>query len=269
MTLLNLGPDSTVEHVGRLVPAGSDDNTVYLRSLRHGEEDTGEVAHIPAGKRIVIRAGDLSIHSEEIDAKSPKGRGGYAPIADTVWTWYRIAGAEDANLLMLLLAAARRLDASHVFWAATTAALEESRGLRGIERRAALFRSLAMAEVTVVSLSRAVALIHRLEKEFALGLRFPQNFDSNTEALRRMRNALEHIDDRAMDQARDGTADSAMSIFFQPLFVDQGILTYAGEGLSFATGAPGVLLACRDLLKSVIDIRPRCQATVTAPATTQ
>ena len=84
MTLLNLGPAGVIEHIGRVVPAGSDDDAVYMRSLRHGEEDTGEVVHVPAGKRMVIRAGDLSIDWEELDAKSPKGRGGYAPVADTI-----------------------------------------------------------------------------------------------------------------------------------------------------------------------------------------
>ena len=79
-----------------------------------------------------------------------------------------------------------------------------------------------------------------------------------------MRNALEHIDDRAMGQARDGTADSAMSIFFQPYFVHQGIPTYASDALSFAEGVPIVLGECREMIKSVIDLRPRCQATQSA-----
>ena len=231
---------------------------MYARSLRLGEEDSGEVVHVPAGKRLVIRAGDLSIDSEELDAKSPKGRGGYAPVADTIWTWYQIAGVEDTKLLMLVLAAARRLDATHVFWSETMGALEEAPTLAGNLRRSALFRALAMAEVTLISLSREMEMISRLEKEFSLGLQISEIFDSNMKALRRMRNALEHIDDRAMGQATDGTADSAMSIFFQPYFVDQGILTYAGDALSFAEGAPLVLRECRELIKSVIDLRPRC-----------
>ena len=258
MTLLNLGPADGTLHIGRMVPAGSDGNTVYMRSLRHGEEDTGEVVHVPAGKRMVIRAGDLSIDSEELDAKSPVGRGGYAPVADTIWTWYRIAGAEDSRLLMLLLATARRLDATHVFWAGTMDALDEAQSLENNERRSTLFRALAMAEVTLISLSRQMEMIYRLEQEFNLGLQFPENFDSNKLAWRRMRNALEHIDDRAMGQAKDGTADSAMSIFFQPYFVDQGVLTYADHALSFAEGVPLVLGECRELIKSVIDIRPQC-----------
>ena len=63
-----------------------------------------------------------------------------------------------------------------------------------------------------------------------------------------------------MGEARDGTSSSAMSIFFQPLFVDQGVLTYAGEGMLFTTGVPVALGHCRQVIMSVIDLRPRCEA---------
>ena len=257
MTLLNLGPDDELLLLGRLVPAGSDENTVFARSLRPGEEDTGEAVHVPAGKRLMIRAGDLSFNSDEIDARSPQGRGGYAPVADTLWTWYRLVGAKDQSFLMMVLAAARRLDATHAFWSATMAALDESASLAGIERRSTLFRALAMAEVTVISLSRSVQTLYRLEERLDLGLQIPEEIDSLRATLQRMRNALEHIDERAMGEARDGTAESAMSIFFQPHFVDQGVLTYAGEGMLFTEGVPVALGHCREVIMSVIDLRPR------------
>ena len=212
---------------------------------------------MPAGKRLVIRRGDLSLNSDEIDARSPKGRGGYAPVADTLWTWYRLVGAKDPSLLMMVLAAARRLDATHVFWSATTEALEESATLAGIERRSTLFRALAMAEVTVISLSRGVQMLYRFEETFDLGLQIPEEIDTLGATLRRMRNALEHIDERAMGEAKDGTADNAMSIFFQPHFVDQGVLTYAGDAVSFTEGVPVALGHCRTVIMSVIDLRPR------------
>ena len=257
MTLLNLGPDDELLLLGRLVPAGSDENRVFARSLRPGEEDTGEAVHVPAGQRLMIRAGDLSFNSDEIDARTPQGRGGYAPVADTLWTWYRLVGAKDQSLLMMVLAAARRLDATHAFWSATMAALDESASLAGIERRSTLFRALAMAEVTVISLSRSVQTLYRLEERFDLGLQIPEEIDSLRATLQRMRNALEHIDERAMGEARDGTAESAMSIFFQPHFVDHGVLTYAGEGMLFTEGVPVALGHCRGVIMSVIDLRPR------------
>ena len=257
MTLLNLGPDDELLLLGRLVPAGSDENTVFARLLRPGEEDTGEAVHVPAGKRLMIKAKDLSFSSDEIDARSPKGRGGYAPVADTLWTWYRLMGANDQSFLLMVLAAARRLDATHGFWSATMDALDESATLAGIERRSTLFRALSMAEVTVISLSRSVQMLYGLEERFDLGLRIPEEIDSLRATLRRMRNAFEHIDERAMGAARDGTAESAMSVFFQPHFVDQGVLTYAGEGMLFTEGMPLALGHCREVIMSVIDRRPR------------
>ena len=77
--------------------------------------------------------------------------------------------------------------------------------------------------------------------------------------LRRMRNAMEHIDDRALGEAKDGSADSALSIFVQPYFVDRGVLTYAGDNLLFTTGVSTALSQCREVLMSVIDLRPRCE----------
>ena len=118
-----------------------------------------------------------------------------------------------------------------------------------------------MAEVTVISLSRGVEMLYRLEEEFHLGFQIPEKINSFRKTLRRMRHAFEHIDDRAMGKARDGTADSAMSIFVQPHFVDNGVLTYAGESVLFTTGVPIALGECREVIMSVIDLRPRCEAT--------
>ena len=64
-----------------------------------------------------------------------------------------------------------------------------------------------------------------------------------------------------MGKAKDGTADSAMSIFVQPHFVDKGVLIYVGKGVLFTTGVPIALSECREVIMSVIDLRPRCVAT--------
>ena len=100
---------------GRLVPAGREGSKVFARSLRPGEEDTGEGVKVGPGEELIIRAGDLSISSSEIDAQSPAGLGGYAPVANTVWTWYRIVN-EQVGFFLYVFAMARRLDAAHAVW---------------------------------------------------------------------------------------------------------------------------------------------------------
>ena len=58
-------------------PFGRKGNIVYARSLRPGEEDTGEGVHVKAGERLVIPAGELIINSREVDAYyNPAGTGG-------------------------------------------------------------------------------------------------------------------------------------------------------------------------------------------------
>ncbi len=39
---------------GRIVPIKREGNVVYARTLRRGEEDTGEAVHLEPGDRIVM-----------------------------------------------------------------------------------------------------------------------------------------------------------------------------------------------------------------------
>ena len=92
----------------RLVPLGRKGNIVYARSLRPGEEDTGEGVHVNAGEQLVIPAGELIIDSREVDAYyNPADTGGYAPVANTVWTWYQIV-PEELGFFHYFFALARR-----------------------------------------------------------------------------------------------------------------------------------------------------------------
>ena len=66
---------------GRIVPVRREGNKVFVRSLRQGEEDTGQVVNIRAGDSVIFESGALVIDSRQIDAQSVKGPGGYAPVA--------------------------------------------------------------------------------------------------------------------------------------------------------------------------------------------
>ena len=88
MTLLNMGPDDQPQVFGRVVPAGSDENAVYMRSLRPGEEDSGEAVHVPAGKRLVIRAGDLVVQLKRDRREESEG----------AW-WIRPGGRYDMDVV--------------------------------------------------------------------------------------------------------------------------------------------------------------------------
>ena len=158
----------------RLVPDGHEGNEVFARSLLPGEEDTGEGVNVRAGQQLIIRAGGLVINSDEIDALSPKGYGGYAPVANTVWTWYSIVG-ERVGFFVYLYALARRLDAAHAAWELAIRERDNARSESAIGRRIGFFRALSEAEVAIIALHRAIYMLLHFDDVFPLGLEIPDS----------------------------------------------------------------------------------------------
>ena len=247
--------------MSRLVPDGSEGKKVFARSLRPGEEDTGEGVNIRAGEQLVIRAGGLVISSDEIDALSPKGYGGYAPVANTVWTWYSIVG-ERVSFFLYLFALARRLDAAHAAWELAMREREKARSEGVIAQRIGFFRALSEAEVTIIALHRAMNMLLRFDGVFPLGLEIPDRIRNLEPMVKDMRDAFEHIDERAQGKINvRGQMDAeALTIFDQPDFIGSSLLHYRGKDLRFHEDVLAALLSCRQLVLKAIDLRAVAQA---------
>ena len=253
------GPDESEFLLGfRIIPVGREGSNVFVRNLRPGEEDTGEVVHIEAGDQITFLPGDLVIDSREIDSRSPKGLGGYAPTANTVWTWYRIVG-EQVGFFCYLFALARRLDAAHADWALAIEELEKARNESGIGRRHRFFKALSLAEVAIIALGRGMDMLRRVNSVYSLGLEMPDSLQKKEPVVRAMRDAFEHIDERAQGKINaQGKMDAdALSIFDQPDFIDSSILHYRGYDLNFQEDFLSALLTCRELVMEVVDLRAK------------
>ena len=245
---------------GRLVPDGREGNKVFARSLRPGEEDTGEGVTVRAGEQLIVRAGGLVINSDEIDAQSPKGYGGYAPVANTVWTWYSIVG-EQVGFFVYFFALARRLDAAHAAWELAIRERDNARSEGAIGQRIGFFRALSEAEVAVIALHRAINMLLQFNGVFPLGLEIPASLQKLEPIVKDMRNAFEHIDERAqgkINQHREMDAE-ALTIFHQPDFIGSSMLHYRGKDLDFYEDVLAALLSCRELVLKVIDLRANAQ----------
>ena len=244
----------------RLVPDGREGNKVFARSLRPGEEDTGEGVNVRAGEQLIIRAGGLVISSDEIDALSPKGYGGYAPVANTVWTWYSIVG-ERVGFFLYLYALARRLDAAHAAWELALRERENARSEGGIAQRIGFLRALSEAEVTIIALHRAMNMLLQFNGVFPLGLEIPDSVRKLEPMVKDMRDAFEHIDERAQGKINlRGKMDAeALTIFDQPDFIGSSVLHYRGKDLHFNEDVLAALLSCRELVLKVIDLRTNAQ----------
>ena len=110
-------------------------------------------------------------------------------------------GPADKRVFNYLLATARRLDGTHVllghFWQLiTTDPVNLATG------RKRMFEVLSIAEILLVPLGRVFDLIDGLGKHLHVPLPLPPEIEERKLAVRELRNACEHIEDRALGQVR-------------------------------------------------------------------
>ena len=246
---------------GRIVPIRREGNVVYARTLRRGEKDAGESVHLKAGDRLVIPAGELVIDSRDIDEYyNPKRLGGYRPVANTVWTWHQV-GTEKLGFFLFFFALARRADAAHTLWVSAVEARDKARTESGIPQRQAAFNALAAAEVAIVALGRCYRMVSALVEKYCPELQVPDSVTTTQEAVLEMRNAFEHIDERAEGNVGGGKLDAdALSIFNQPDFVQAAILRYKDYELNFESEVIVALVDCRELIMDAIEARAKQRA---------
>ena len=239
----------------RVVPDGREGNVVYGRTLRWGETDDGRCVPIAAGEEFVIRKGGLVVQLDHIDSLNESGPGGYAPVANTIWTWYRVGTHPDAGVYRALLSLARRVDTAHELWAVAVdqrkKALETGIGPLG---RPLLFRAWGAAEMAVIALHRAVRLAEMLARW--LDVEVPDEVRGAVSSAKLLRDALEHIEERAEGMVRGRTDPAAHEIFDQEDFIENGRLTYDGQTLDIEVDMIGALLGCRRMLMCVAREKP-------------
>ena len=246
---------------GRIVPVKREGNIVYARALRRDEEDTGEGVHIGLGDQLILLPGALEINPRDIDEYyNPEDHGGYRPVANTVWTWHQFT-TEQVGFFLFFFSLARRTDAAHALWALAIQARDKARDDRGIPQRQGHFKSLAAAEMAIIALGRCYRMVCGLIKNYCPELQVPDSVTKTLEAVQEMRNAFEHIDERAEGKVRGGKVDSdALTIFDQPDFVEASILRYKAHELNFESDVITALVDCRELIMDAIDARTKQKA---------
>lgn len=236
----------------RVVPDGREGAVVYARSLLPGEIDNGQPVLLrpDAGERLIFRPGTIRLSIEDADRATKPETDGYRPITNTIWTWLRLPPPLDARLFRYLLASARRLDATHVLFAQITLIMNNMSG-NYIARRSQFFRALSTAEILVVALGRTIDLLDGLRENFSVHIPLPTTLDSKKQCIRELRNAFEHIDDRALGQVRGRPHPDALTIFDQQSFIQEGKLTYGQHSLQIAHEVIKMLLDARQYIRDI------------------
>ena len=244
-------------YAGRLVEMKRDGNTVYARTLRRGEEETGEGLHVGKGERLTIPKGEMVIDSRDVDEyHNPVGVGDYRPIANTVWAWHQFV-TEQLGFFLFFFALARRIDAAHALWASAIEARDSARERRGsVAAQQAHFAALGAAEITIIALGRCYRMVSGLVERFCPELSVPDSVVETSAAVKAMRDAFEHIDERAGGKVKIGKLHpEALTIFDQPDFVASSMLRYRQHELDFESQVIRALVECRELLMDAIDAR--------------
>ena len=260
---LNLAPDARVNSMLlslRVVPDGREGNVVYGRTLRYGADDDGEGIVIREGERFAIRKGRLTVDLEYVDSLSGPGRWGYAPVTNTIWTWYELGPKNDPNVYLALTSLARRVDTAYALWGLV---LAERQGMPDRlsfhpDARSSIFKAWGAAEVAVIALHRAFRLVTTLE--LWLGVEAPESVASIVGTVQVLRDALEHIDERADGLVRGKPEAEAYEIFNQAELVMDGTLTHGNHtGIERESLMEHTLFAVDELsgfIRAVTLVRP-------------
>ena len=247
----NVGSNDTIVGV-RVVPGGRSGSEVYGRTLNSGEPDTGEGITLDSGDTLVFRPGEVKISLGDVDRYAEKGPDGYAPIANTVWTWLQIPPYSNETFFHYYLAASRRIDIAHSLCVSTLHELGVRDEEPFIRTRARVFKALGTAESMCIAINRAFSMIRESPTRFSVSTTVPQKIVALYDDVRAIRNAFEHIDERAMGKAREESQADALSIFNQTDLITSGVLRYASHSINLRTEVIPALLAARRFVYDVI-----------------
>lgn len=229
----------------RVVPNGRDGNVVFGRTLHAGEKDEGQGIEVGPGEQIVFKPGDIRVSLDDVDRLSPLLETGYRPIANTIWTWFQAFGWPREELFRYLFATARRLDTAHALCWATVQACHATEGERFQEARTRFFEAMGYAELACIALNRGILMTVACPKKFEIEIQHPMEIERMLPTSKAIRDAFEHIDERALGKVRQKPDSESISIFSQPDLISKGVIRYKDHSLCLGKEAVETLILAR------------------------
>lgn len=232
----------------RIVPIREEPGKVFARTLRYGEHDDGRRCHVRPGDELVVE--DIHIELDYVDEWEGKGVDGYVPLTPVLFTWMSFGTNHSDENRRYLLAAARRLDqAQTMFQRIDELRQSDPEGAPAVRR--AVFELVGATELAIVSLGRAVDMCMQAGTAIGATASVPADITTRCAAVREIRNAYEHIEDRALGNVRSTPHPDALTIFDHHRVVIDGVIAYGAYQIDLATDVPQIIAATRQFLKNL------------------
>ncbi len=152
-----------------------------------------------------------------------------------------------------MLAAARRLDVAEQL----LSELKETENrltsgeLALPEVRRQIFNLIGSVEMAIVSLGRALAMVTDAPVGVRTSIAVPTSIVNATDAVTAIRNAIEHIEDRAFGTVHGRPHADALDIFDHETLLRTDSIVYGQHRLELSIQAPALLADARGFLKEV------------------
>jgi hypothetical protein len=111
---------------------------------------------------------------------------------------------------------------------------------------------LSSVEMLVVALGRVIDMVCSAGTAIGCAVPVPASVDAKKDAVRALRNAYEHIEDRALGQVNGKPDPQALTIFdYEPL-LKEDVLAYGRHRLGVTDEIPGLFADMRQFIKDVV-----------------
>ena len=134
------------------------------------------------------------------------------------------------------------------------AALKQ-KDLSGPALRRAFFGLIGTVELAVIALGRSIDMVTRARSLIGTTVPVPTNITNSIQAVSEIRNAYEHIEDRALGRVRQKPDPQALTIFDYRRLLDDDEIVYAGHSINLVNEVPTLLRDARQYLKGLYAIK--------------
>lgn len=235
----------------RIVPVRVEGDKVYARSLRRDEKDDGRRVHAIPGGQVIFEEGALVAELDHIDDQEEATSSSHVPLAPVLWTWLNIGTGHQEARTRYLMAAARRLDTANLLLIEIGRRMDQlnEEGLAGPAVRRNLFELVGSVELAVISLGRAVDMVIKAKEQIDRDVPIPKAVVEARETVKDIRDAYEHIDERAAGNVWRKPHPDALTIFDWQRLLTDDVITYGSHELGLSGQIPELIAAMRQFFK--------------------